>query len=68
MPDDGLICAGAGPIARFLGVKTGQVYYWASNGYLPTFRIGTTLCADKAALRNFIAEKMNKTAMPEKAA
>ena len=57
MPDNGLILAGARPIAAHLGVRPHQVHYWCKAGLLPHFRVGRTLCADREALRAWVAER-----------
>lgn len=52
------ILHGAEPIRAFLGFeKRSQVYHYASNGTLPTFRIGTTICARKSTLLKWIEEQ-----------
>lgn len=66
MPDSGLILAGARPIAAELGVRPGQVYYWSKAGLMPHFFVGRTLCAERAALRAWVAERQGRgpTASP----
>lgn len=60
MSDDGLICVGGRPIAKFIGATVAQVYYWNRLGLLPCFRVGETLCADKATLRAWIVERQSR--------
>jgi hypothetical protein len=48
---------GAKNIARFLGVTPRQVSWHAEKGNLPTFRLGTSICARKATLVRWIEEK-----------
>lgn len=67
MPDNGLILAGARPIAADLGVRPNQVYYWAKAGLMPHFYVGRTLCADRAALRAWVAERQGKASSPSPA-
>lgn len=57
MPDPGLILAGGGPIAEFLGVRPAQARYWAKAGLIPTFKIGDTICADRQALLQWLAQR-----------
>lgn len=49
------ILHGAEPIRAFLGFeKRSQVYHYAANGTLPTFRIGSIICARKSTLLKWI--------------
>ena len=55
--DDGLMCVGASAIAKFTGASRRQVYHWTETGLMPAFKIGSVVCADKAALRAWLAER-----------
>lgn len=48
---------GADAIAAFLGMDRRQVYHAHQMEHLPIFRIGSTLCARKSTLSNWIAER-----------
>lgn len=47
---------GAGEIAEVLGITTRQVYYIHQQEQMPFFRIGSTLCARRSTLMNWITE------------
>lgn len=56
------ILHGAEPIRAFLGFeKRSQVYHYAANGTLPTFRIGNIICARKSTLLQWIEEQEKAT-------
>ncbi len=54
------ILRGAGDIAKFLFGDRGskrQVYHLAQTQCLPTFRLGSTLCARRSTLLKWIADQ-----------
>lgn len=53
---------GADAIAEFLGFPRRAVYHAVSQGHLPSFRVGETVCARKSTLTNWISEQERKAA------
>lgn len=63
------ILRGAEAIASFLGLDKRQaVYHHAAKGELPTFRIGSTICARKSTLVKWIEEQEKKAGRKDDAA
>lgn len=48
---------GVPAIAAFLGLRTSQATHLASNGGIPTFKIGGRVCATREALRLWLAQR-----------
>jgi excisionase family DNA binding protein len=53
----GLLLYGAPAIAKFLGLTERQVRHRVADGELPTFKIGGTVCARRATLVAWLAER-----------
>ena len=51
------ILRGASAIADFLGFKRRAVYHAISEGHMPVFRIGETICARRTTLTAWIEEQ-----------
>lgn len=47
---------GAAPIANFLGITEKQARHRIDDGHIPTFRIGSTICARKITLTQWLAD------------
>lgn len=60
--DDLDLLSGAESIARFMGVKPRRVYHLAETQRLPVFRIGSTLCARRSTLLQWV-EDMERVAL-----
>lgn len=48
---------GASEIATFLGLSRRSVYHQIESGRLPVFRLGSSVCARKSVLLNWIEEQ-----------
>lgn len=48
---------GAEKIAKALGLTRRQVYHAAASGYIPSFRIGATICARRSTLLSWIEDQ-----------
>ncbi len=46
---------GAAEIGRVLGLSRRVVYHRAAAGHLPTFKIGSTLCAKRSSIATWLA-------------
>lgn len=53
------ILHGADAIAVYLGIERRAVYHAVAKGYLPSFRIGETVCARKTTLVKWIVAQEN---------
>lgn len=65
----GDLLRGAGAIAVFLFGSAGErrkVYHLAETSRLPTFHLGSLLCARKSVLLQWIAEQEKRGAQPSK--
>lgn len=51
------ILEGAAAIAEWTGFKRRAVYHAVSNGHMPHFRMGETVCARKSTLLAWIAKQ-----------
>lgn len=47
---------GARSIAEFLGITEKQARHRIDDGHIPTFRIGSTICARKITLTQWLAD------------
>ena len=54
---DSELLSGAKAIAAFLGLSERQVFHRVEDGTLPVFRMGRTICARPARLRQWIVER-----------
>ncbi|GAB4069563.1 helix-turn-helix domain-containing protein [Ancylobacter sonchi] len=54
---DGDVLYGASAIADFLGVSPNTIYYRVQSGSLPTFRLGSSICARRSTLRAWMEEQ-----------
>jgi hypothetical protein len=67
LADDLLV--GANAIARFVFGTEGKrraVYWLSENGELPTFRLGSTICARRSTLLRHIADRDQKARVAER--
>lgn len=48
---------GAGAVAGAIGLSRRQVYHAAENGYMPLFKIGTTICGRRSTLARWFSER-----------
>ena len=48
------ILTGIQAIAKFLDVTDRQAKHWAYEGRVPTFKVGATVCATRAELREWL--------------
>ena len=65
----GDLLRGAGAIAVFLFGSSGErrkVYHLAETSRLPTFHLGSLLCARKSVLLQWIAEQEKRGAQPDR--
>jgi hypothetical protein len=53
----GLLLYGASAIAKFLGLTERQVRHRVRDGELPTFKLGGTVCAQRASLVAWLAKR-----------
>lgn len=60
MTDDTELLVGHKAIARFLNVTPRFVSWHDEKGELPTFMVGARVCATKAAIRQWLADKQRE--------
>lgn len=54
---------GAGPLAQFVfgdAKKRRQIYYLSERGELPTFKMGSVICARKSTILQWISAREGK--------
>lgn len=61
-PLNGDLLRGAEAIGGWLGISEKWVRELATNGRLPVFRIGNTICARKSTMYSWIAEQERRSA------
>lgn len=55
-PDSADLLYGVKAIGQFLGLTRPQAQHRIDEGTIPTFRMGSTICARRTSLRTWLAE------------
>lgn len=58
--EGGDLLYGAAPIAKYLGLTEKQARHRIDTGHIPSFRIGSTICARRSTLNQWLADQEAK--------